>query len=68
MLSPEERQEIDELKNTVSELQRFIEQNFSPDGSAKNAIVIIETEDTTTTPAGSIRVITNKGPKNILIA
>lgn len=67
-MSPEEQEEFNEMKNTVGELKRFIEQNFNPSGDAKNAPLVIEAEDTTTTPTGSIRVITSKGPKNILIA
>lgn len=67
-MSPEERQEFDEMKSTVLEMQQFIQQHFNPDGTPKNSVLVIETEDTTTTPAGSIRIITNKGPKNILIA
>lgn len=56
------------MKDTVRELQDFIERYFNPDGTPKNLILTIEAEDEVTTPAGSIRVITNKGPKNILIA
>lgn len=68
MMSPEEKQQFDEMVQTVGELKQFIEQYFNPDGTPKNAPLIIEAEDTTTTPAGSIRIITNKGPKNVLIA
>lgn len=67
-MSPEDRTEFNEMKNTVNELQQFIERNFNPDGSPKNQVLTIEAEDTTTTPSGSIRLITNKGPKNVLIA
>lgn len=67
-MSPEERTEFEEMKNTVNELQGFIERYFNPDGSPKNSVLIIEAEDAVTTPAGSIRLITNKGPKNVLIA
>ena len=67
-MSPEQTAEFNEMKNTVNELQQFIEHNFNPDGSPKNQVLTIEAEDTVTTPAGSIRLITNKGPKNVLIA
>lgn len=67
-MNDQERQEFEQMKDTVRELQDFIERYFNPDGTPKNLILTIEAEDEVTTPAGSIRVITNKGPKNILIA
>lgn len=68
MMSPEERTEFNQMRDTVREMQRFIEQNFNPDGTPKNAPLIVEAEDNTTAAAGSIRIITSKGPKNVLIA
>lgn len=67
-MSPEEKAQFNQLIQTVSDLKRFIEQNFNPDGSTKLPPIVIEVEDATTTASGSIRVITNKGPKNILVA
>lgn len=68
MMSPEEREEFNQMKASVLEMQRFIQQYLNPDGTPKNSLTVIEAEDSTTTPTGSIRIITNKGPKNILIA
>lgn len=67
-MSPEEKQAFDELASEVADMKQFIERHFNPDGTPKNNPLVIEAEDTTTTPAGSIRIITNKGPKNVLIA
>jgi hypothetical protein len=67
-MSPEERAQFNQMQNAIRELQLFIEQNFNPDGTAKAAPLVIEAEDTTTAAAGSIRIITSKGPKNVLIA
>ena len=67
MDTPEKEKQLQELQKTVDELKDFIERYFNSDGTQKNNVVIIEAEDTNTTPTGSIRVITSKGPRNILI-
>jgi len=68
-MNEQERQEFNDLKAQVKELTDFITQNFNEDGTPRNPFpVVIEAEDSTTAAAGSIRVITNKGPKNILVA
>ena len=68
MFTPEERTEFDNLKREVASLKQFIEQNFNQDGTPKQAALVISASDSVTTPVGSIRVSTNLGPRNILIA
>lgn len=66
-MSPEERTQFQQMAQTVNELKGFIERNFNLDGTPKAPPIVIQAQDTTTTPGGSIRVETNLGPKNILV-
>ena len=67
-MNEQEKQEVAALKIQVKELSDFISLYFNPDGTMKNPPLVIEAGDAVATPVGTIRVQTNLGPKNILIA
>lgn len=67
-MTEEERTQFQQMAQTVKELKEFIERNFNQDGSPKVPALVIQASDSVTTPSGSIRVDTNLGPKNILVA
>lgn len=66
-MNEEERTQFQQMVQTVNKLNDFIERNFNQDGTSKAPPIVIQAQDTTTTPGGSIRVETNLGPKNILV-
>lgn len=66
-MTEEERAQFQQLVQTVNKLNDFIERYFNQDGTPKAPPIVIQAQDTTTTPGGSIRVETNLGPKNILV-
>ena len=66
-MNEEERTQFQQMVQTVNDLKAFIERNFNQDGTPKAPPIVIQAQDTVTTPGGSIRVETNLGPKNILV-
>ena len=66
-MTEDERTQFQEMVRTVNDLKGFIDRNFNQDGTPKAPAIVIQAQDTTTTPSGSIRVETNLGPRNILV-
>lgn len=66
-MTEEERTQFQQMVQTVNKLNDFIERYFNQDGTTKAPPIVIQAQDTVTTPSGSIRVETNLGPKNILV-
>lgn len=64
-----EKMEFEELKRKVQEMTLVMQSVFNPDGTIKQAQLITGPKDTATTSAtGVVRVETNLGPINVLVA
>ena len=66
-MSPDERAEFNELKQTVNDMAAFIQQHFNEDGTPKQPPIVIEADGNGSTPGGSVRVQTNLGPKDFIV-
>jgi hypothetical protein len=65
----QERQQFQEMVRKVEEMTRIFQSTFNPDGSIKVKQLEIQPKDTAVTAAsGSVRVETNIGPINVLVA
>lgn len=67
-MTPEIQEQINQMQNTINQMNTFISNVFNPDGTLKNPSLVIQPKDTAvTTATGSVRLETNLGPINVLI-
>lgn len=67
-MNPEQQAQFAQMQQTINEMNAFISNVFNSDGTLKNPQLVIEANDNVTTPAGTIRIQTNLGPRNVLVA
>ena len=65
MMTPEEQAQFDGLKRQVEELTGRLDSILNKDGNLTIPIIL---KDSDTTASGSIRIETNEGPFNVLVA
>lgn len=66
MMTPEEQQQMDDLKRRVDDLTALVESAFNSDGTLKIPMLTIEADGDGSTPGGSVRMLTNLGPKDFI--
>lgn len=68
-MTPEQTQEFENLKRSVAEMMALIQNAFNADGTVKIQNLTVLPKDTAVTAAtGTVRIETNSGPMDFLVA
>lgn len=68
-MTPEQTQEFENLKRSVAEMTALIQNAFNADGTVKIQNLTVLPKDTAVTAAtGTVRIETNSGPMDFLVA
>ncbi len=67
-MNASERQEFNDMKRQLQEMTTLMQRVINPDGSVNSQVVIQPKDTSTTTATGVVRMETNLGPINVLVA